>query len=1094
MGGDEDRGDEDARRFLGALSRSAFSALGSLPGEGRRGDAEAPEREGRRGDAEAVVRSARALALGLFAVPSVWSRGVDPADAWFSFVDAARARCLPAGSPGDAGDADDPEHSGTSPRVDAFGDGVALANLVEASAAAFGPGGFFAGKAGACSRWRAAVKYAETAARLLARLPDGTVIRGASSRVGKSAEPTRAEDVSARESAAGDAEMGDAEAEETGADAEAMDAAAEMGPGPPSEDAGSSGSSSSDSASDDEDEYGRFRASARRRAAARRAAAKRRPSASGTKRARASPSSPSRPPRPDVARQIAGLLDPGAWKRLVDAALPGEDADDGSWGEDDDAGVAPAAAAAKPFGASFGTFGGAPAPAFGTFGGSSAARGSSVGSVVSSSPSPSAWDASPPSRVRASETGLRAIARLVVASRRTLRSADRGAMDSTLAFGTALVPRAWATFARFRRQNRWPASAEDDGTFSSSGDRGSGTPRGWLDALGVFASAYGTFLLTGDDEEFAKLGKPLPASETPALVATFRDALWRALWTDAGDDEMDARADDEFAGGVRREASDDARFVGAFDDDARFLSTRTVARALAQVHDRNGRLKFADPELFHAPDLFRGSGSSAGFGADGAAVDAFLAEASSSGSPAGGSRGPRGAGVSRGRRGRRRSRAAELLRRAPSLVPFGARVRWFKAAISRDRSEAVGRGGAMEAFGLSPENHVVATRGRVFEDAVEQLGPAVFRADRAAFAAQYPDRPPPGDLRGIVRVRFLNQHGVEEPGVDGGGLFKDFLSALVEEAFDPRAADPLFVETPERTLFPNPSLGPNPANKLRRLEFLGAMLGKAVYEGILVDLPLAGFFLAKLRDGRPPELNDLATLDPELYRHLLSLKRVPAERIESLCLYHVAATGEDTGKDSIVELVPDGENLAVTAENRGRYVHLMAHHLLHARIRNQSAAFVAGFRRLVDPEWLRPFAPEELRLLISGAGGGVDVDDLRRAATYSGGYTADHPTIGYLWEAVREFSAEEQRAFLRFVTACPNTPLLGFAQLAPAFCVHRGGMRGGSSSAEADADLDRLPTAATCMNMLKLPPYASKEQVKSKLLYAVTAGAGFDLS
>ena len=57
-----------------------------------------------------------------------------------------------------------------------------------------------------------------------------------------------------------------------------------------------------------------------------------------------------------------------------------------------------------------------------------------------------------------------------------------------------------------------------------------------------------------------------------------------------------------------------------------------------------------------------------------------------------------------------------------------------------------------------------------------------------------------------------------------------------------------------------------------------------------------------------------------------------------------------------------------------------------------------------------------------------------------------------------------------------------------------GGMRGGSSSAEADADLDRLPTAATCMNMLKLPPYASKEQVKSKLLYAVTAGAGFDLS
>jgi hypothetical protein len=48
-------------------------------------------------------------------------------------------------------------------------------------------------------------------------------------------------------------------------------------------------------------------------------------------------------------------------------------------------------------------------------------------------------------------------------------------------------------------------------------------------------------------------------------------------------------------------------------------------------------------------------------------------------------------------------------------------------------------------------------------------------------------------------------------------------------------------------------------------------------------------------------------------------------------------------------------------ENRGRYVHLMAHHLLHAQLRRQSNAFVAGFRSLVPPEWLHVFAPAELR-------------------------------------------------------------------------------------------------------------------------------------
>ena len=52
----------------------------------------------------------------------------------------------------------------------------------------------------------------------------------------------------------------------------------------------------------------------------------------------------------------------------------------------------------------------------------------------------------------------------------------------------------------------------------------------WLESLGVFAAAYGTFLLTGDDEEFAKLGRPLPVDEVPLLVATLRDALWHILW------------------------------------------------------------------------------------------------------------------------------------------------------------------------------------------------------------------------------------------------------------------------------------------------------------------------------------------------------------------------------------------------------------------------------------------------------------------------------------------------------------------------------------------------------------------------------------
>ncbi|OIT28978.1 e3 ubiquitin-protein ligase upl6 [Nicotiana attenuata] len=92
------------------------------------------------------------------------------------------------------------------------------------------------------------------------------------------------------------------------------------------------------------------------------------------------------------------------------------------------------------------------------------------------------------------------------------------------------------------------------------------------------------------------------------------------------------------------------------------------------------------------------------------------------------------------------------------------------------------------------------------------------------------------------------------------------------------------------------------------------------------------------------------------------------------------------------------------------------------------------------------------------------------------------------WEVVKSFSLENQRKFLKFVTGCSRGPLLGFRYLEPLFCIQRAG---GTASEEA---LDRLPTSATCMNLLKLPPYRSKEQMEQKLLYAINADAGFDLS
>ena len=43
-------------------------------------------------------------------------------------------------------------------------------------------------------------------------------------------------------------------------------------------------------------------------------------------------------------------------------------------------------------------------------------------------------------------------------------------------------------------------------------------------------------------------------------------------------------------------------------------------------------------------------------------------------------------------------------------------------------------------------------------------------------------------------------------------------------------------------------------------------------------------------------------------------------------------------------------------------------------------------------------------------------------------------------------------------------------------------------------DVDRLPSASTCFNTLKLPNYRRPATLRTKLLYAITSKAGFDLS
>lgn len=128
------------------------------------------------------------------------------------------------------------------------------------------------------------------------------------------------------------------------------------------------------------------------------------------------------------------------------------------------------------------------------------------------------------------------------------------------------------------------------------------------------------------------------------------------------------------------------------------------------------------------------------------------------------------------------------------------------------------------------------------------------------------------------------------------------------------------------------------------------------------------------------------------------------------------------------------------------------------------------------------FGPEEMQKLISGDEAPIDVADMRAHVSYSGGYSAEHPSMLMFWRIVESLEEEDLHALVRYVTSCSRPPLLGFKDLEPPLCIHSAGRQ------------DRLPTASTCMNLLKLPEYEDEETMRKRLLYAIHSGAGFELS
>uniref|UniRef100_A0A2P2L6X6 HECT-type E3 ubiquitin transferase n=1 Tax=Rhizophora mucronata TaxID=61149 RepID=A0A2P2L6X6_RHIMU len=406
----------------------------------------------------------------------------------------------------------------------------------------------------------------------------------------------------------------------------------------------------------------------------------------------------------------------------------------------------------------------------------------------------------------------------------------------------------------------------------------------------------------------------------------------------------------------------------------------------------------------------------------------------------------------------------------PHVYPFEERVQMFRELINMDK---VSRKMAGEVTGPgSRAFEIVVRRSHIVEDGFRQLNSLGSK------------------LKGSIHVSFVSECGLPEAGLDYGGLSKEFLTDISKTVFSPVYGLFSQTSTSDRLLIPNPTAR-FLENGIQMIEFLGRVVGKALYEGILLDYSFSHVFVQKLL-GRYSFLDELSTLDPELYRNLMYMKHYDGD-IKDLSL-DFTITEEAFGKRHVIELKPSGNDVSVTNENKMQYIHAMADYKLNRQILPFSNAFYRGLTDLVSPSWLKLFNASEFNQLLSGGDLDIDVDDLRNNTRYTGGYSEGSRTIKLFWEVIKGFTPNERCKLLKFVTSCSRAPLLGFKHLQPSFSIHKVTCDSSLWATIGGQDVERLPSASTCYNTLKLPTYKRASTLKAKLLYAISSNTGFELS
>ncbi|KAJ2747632.1 hypothetical protein GGI20_000281 [Coemansia sp. BCRC 34301] len=326
------------------------------------------------------------------------------------------------------------------------------------------------------------------------------------------------------------------------------------------------------------------------------------------------------------------------------------------------------------------------------------------------------------------------------------------------------------------------------------------------------------------------------------------------------------------------------------------------------------------------------------------------------------------------------------------------------------------------------------------------------------------------DLRKQLKVRFVGEEGVDE-----GGVQKEFFQLIVRDVFSSKYG--IFKANDESQYhWFVPQANPTP-DALEEMRLTGQLIGLAVYNAVILDIHLPPALYKKLL-GMQVDRDDLKEVDPALHHGLTQLRLLSAKELEYLeRTFEVEY--DDMGQLRTHELIPNGANTTLTAENRELFIDRYVDFVFNSSCARQFTEFKAGFDRICSMSYVRFMRPQELELLVCGCSD-LDFGALEGSTIYDGGYSKDAQVIKHFWKVVGEFSDELKRKLLFFATSSDRVPIGGLSKLH--FVIAKNG-----------GDSDRLPTSHTCFNVLLLPEYATIDKLRERLLTAIHNSEGFGM-